>query len=46
MVYVSVRNGTHAGWKTQREQRSAWTCECGEENPRYMTRCRRCRLVP
>ena len=43
MVYVSVKNGTRAGWKTQREQPEAWTCICGEFNPRYLVRCRECK---
>lgn len=45
MVYVSVRGGTHAGWKTQKLQGEAWTCVNGHDNPRYMVRCRECREV-
>lgn len=43
MIYTSVQGGTRAGWRIQREQRSAWTCPCGEENPRYRVNCGVCR---
>lgn len=43
MVYVSVQNGTRAGWKTQRERRTPWTCTQGHDNPGYMVRCRECK---
>jgi len=43
MLYTSVKGGTRAGWRIQREQRGPWVCICGEENPRYRVNCGGCK---
>lgn len=40
-MHVSVRNGTHAGWrKTRVQNRTDWTCPgCGKLVKYYWLRC-------
>jgi len=41
---VNVRGGTHAGWRTVRQQQQDWKCpNCGARNRYYWVRCPVCR---
>lgn len=43
-MYVSVQNGTRAGWRTTRQTPDEWMCGfCGYENRRYLVTCLECR---
>jgi hypothetical protein len=42
-IRVNVTNGTNAGHRVVREQRTEpWTCECGTTNRHYWARCPEC----
>lgn len=38
-----IEGGTNAGWRKMKPARTPFTCACGHDNPRYVTKCLECR---